>query len=177
MTQLTLSLFDTTALSGFTLNAPSNPRLDAQQRPEPVQSTQDRVPPHTYRLEGERALAKSWRARAADNLEAIRILQAIESEGRHARHDEQERLARFVGFGASDLANNLFRRAGEPFKPGWEDLGNELEQLATPSEMAALARSTQYAHYTPEFMVRAVWSALGRFGFKGLRGILCSLVR
>ena len=32
--------------------------------------------------------------------------------------------------------------------------------------MAALARSTQYAHYTPEFMVRAVWSALGRFGFK-----------
>ncbi len=36
-----------------------------------------------------------------------------------------------------------------------------------PAEMAALARSTQYAHYTPEFMVRAVWSALARMGFAG----------
>ena len=35
--------------------------------------------------------------------------------------------------------------------------------------MAGLARAeaTQYAHYTPEFMVRAMWDALTRMGFAG----------
>ena len=158
MSQLTLSLLDTTALSGLTLGAGTGPRfredpVEAAPVPEP-----ERVPAHTFRLSGERALARGWKARAADNLAAIRLMQEIERE---------DRLARFVGFGAGELANTLFRRQDEAFRPGWEDLGNELEQLVSPAEMAALARSTQYAHYTPEFMVRAVWAALGRLGFAG----------
>jgi len=167
MSQLTLSLFDTTALSGLTLGASTGPRfredpVEAAPEPEP-----ERVPAHTFRLSGERALARGWKARAADNLAAIRLMQAIEGEDRHATPAEQEQLARFVGFGAGELANTLFRRQDEAFRPGWEDLGNELEQLVSPAEMSALARSTQYAHYTPEFMVRAVWAALGRMGFAG----------
>ncbi len=94
-------------------------------------------------------------------------MQRIEAEGRNATPEEQARLALFTGFGASDLANALFRRAGEAFRPGWEDLGNELEQLVSPEEMRTLARSTQYAHYTPEFMVRAIWRAVERLGFQG----------
>ncbi len=167
MSQLTLSLFDTTALGGLTLGVPSGPRfredvVEAIPTPEP-----ERVPAHTFRLMGDRALAPGWKARAADNIAAIRLMQAIEAEDRHATAAEQDRLARFVGFGASELANTLFRRAGEAFRPGWEALGNELEQLVTPAEMASLARSTQYAHYTPEFMVRAIWAALARLGFAG----------
>ena len=61
----------------------------------------------------------------------------------------------------------MFRRAGEAFRPGWEDLGGELEQLVGAEEMAGLARATQYAHYTPEFMVRSMWDALTRMGFSG----------
>ena len=61
----------------------------------------------------------------------------------------------------------MFRRAGEDFRGGWEDLGRELEQLVSTEEMAGLARATQYAHYTPEFMVRAMWDALERMGFRG----------
>ena len=169
MSQLTLSLFDTTALSGLTLGASTGPRfredpVEAAPVPEP-----ERVPAHTFRLLGERALARGWKARAADNLAAIRLMQEIEAEGRHATPAEQDQLARFVGFGASELANTLFRRRDEAFRPGWDDLGNELEQLVSPAEMAALARSTQYAHYTPEFIVRAVWAALTRMGFAGGR--------
>jgi hypothetical protein len=40
----------------------------------------------------------------------------------------------------------------------------ELEQLDTPEEMAGLARATQYACYTPEFIVRALWNAVKRMG-------------
>ncbi len=169
MSQLTLSLFDTTALSGLALGASAGPRF----REDPVEPAStpepelERVPARTFRLSGERALAQGWKARAADNLAAIRLMQEIEGEDRHATPAEQEQLARFVGFGAGELANTLFRRQDEAFRPGWEDLGNELEHLVSPAEMAALARSTQYAHYTPEFMVRAVWAALARMGFAG----------
>ncbi len=53
-------------------------------------------------------------------------MTAIEADGRHARGDEQEQLAKFTAFGASDLVDKLFRRAGEGFAPAWEDLGLEL---------------------------------------------------
>ncbi len=168
MSQLTLSLFDTTALSGgLTLGATSSPRFREDVMDVPPAPIPERIPARTYRLDGERSLAKGWKARAADNVAAIRLLREIEAADRHATADEQDRLIRFVGFGASDLANTLFRRTGAAFRAGWEDVGNELEQLVSPAEMAALARSTQYAHYTPEFMVRAVWVALARMGFAG----------
>ena len=96
-------------------------------------------------------------------------MTAIEAEGRHARPDEQERLAKFTAFGAVDLADKLFRRAGEGFAPAWEDVGAELEALVSRDDLANLKRATQYAHYTPEFMIRAIWRALRRMGFDGGR--------
>ena len=42
----------------------------------------------------------------------------------------------------------------------WEDLGVELEGLVSRDDLANLKRATQYAHYTPEFMIRAIWRKL-----------------
>ena len=137
--------------------------LDAPVPAKPSLSAQD------YRLAGERCLAESWKGRAEDNLAAIRLVTAIEAEGRHASPDEQERLARFTAFGAVDLADKLFRRAGEGFAPAWEDLGLELERLVSREDLASLSRATQYAHFTPEFIVRAIWRALRQMGFDGGR--------
>ena len=39
----------------------------------------------------------------------------------------------------------------------------------TPAEYAALQRATQYAHYTPESVVRTLWHAAQRLGFAGGR--------
>ena len=78
--------------------------------------TKPSLPAQDYRLVGDRRLAESWKGRAEDNLAAIRLMTAIEAEGRHARPDEQERLAKFTAFGAVDLADKLFRRAGEGFR-------------------------------------------------------------
>ena len=127
------------------------------------------IPPRNWHLAGSRALAATWKGRAADNLAAIRLLHAIEAESRHATAEEQEQLSRFVAFGATELANTCFRRQGEAFRPGWEEIGAELEQLASAAEMAGLQRATQYAHYTPEFVVRSIWRALTRMGFAGGR--------
>jgi N12 class adenine-specific DNA methylase/adenine-specific DNA methylase len=183
--QLTLALFDSTAPScGLTLDAASTPSTNGARHRAPSAAEGDaghaepgaaataaaqpeRAPARNYRLTGERALAQGWKARAADNLAAIRLMRTIEAEGRPATAGEQARLALFTGFGASDLANACFRRAGEAFRPGWEQIGNELERLASPQELAGLMRATQYAHYTPEFLARAIWRALGRMGFAG----------
>ena len=133
----------------------------------PVAPMVPHVPAVTFRLTGDRALAAGWKARAADNIAAIRLTRQIEDEARPATAEEQARLALFTGFGATDLANSFFRRAGAVFRPGWEDLGHELEQLVSAEEMSALARATQYAHYTPEFMIRAIWRAVEAMGFTG----------
>ncbi|TPJ81896.1 lactate dehydrogenase [Mesorhizobium sp. B2-5-13] len=121
-------------------------------------------------LEGTRALAKSWKQWALDNLDAIRLAAQIEAEDRPATAEEQARLIRFTGFGASDLANAVFRRSGEDgFRAGWHEIGTALEETVSDADYASLARCTQYAHFTPEFIVRAMWSALQRLGWRGGR--------
>ncbi|EGL62786.1 helicase-like protein, partial [Agrobacterium sp. ATCC 31749] len=44
-----------------------------------------------------------------------------------------------------------------------------LESAVAAGEYASLARCTQYAHFTPEFIVHAIWESLIRMGFKGGR--------
>ncbi|MVT69494.1 lactate dehydrogenase [Bradyrhizobium pachyrhizi] len=123
-----------------------------------------------FHLAGERALAKGWKDRARDNIVAIRLAAAIEADGRAPSVEEQEQLIRFIGFGASDLANFVFRRPGEAeFRKGWEAIGAELEDAADDLDHASLARCTQYAHFTPEFIVRAIWAGLRRLGWRGGR--------
>ncbi len=121
-------------------------------------------------LESDRGLARGWRQRARDNLDAIHLAAAIEAADRPATREEQARLVRFTGFGASELANGVFRRPGEAgFRAGWDDVGAELETAVSGQDYASLARCTQYAHFTPEFIVRAVWSGLQRLGWRGGR--------
>ena len=123
-----------------------------------------------FHLEGERGLARGWKKRARDNIAAIRLATEIEAEERPASHEEQERLVRFIGFGASDLANGVFRRPGEAtFREGWEEIGSDLEDAVGEADHSSLARCTQYAHFTPEFLVRAIWAGLQRLGWRGGR--------
>lgn len=170
--QLTLSLFDSTSLSsGLTLDgggyrAPTETR-DEQDDDLPAVAVAPAIPAHDFVLRGDRELARGWKARAADNLAAIRLALDIEAEKRNATSGEQEILSRFVGFGARDLADNVFRRAGETFSSGFEDIGEEMERLVSREDLASLARATQYAHYTPEFIIRAIWRAVERMGFSG----------
>ncbi|MBS3651877.1 lactate dehydrogenase [Pseudaminobacter sp. 19-2017] len=123
-----------------------------------------------FYLADSRGLARGWKERARDNIAAIRLAAAIEAEERPATAEEQEQLIRFTGFGASDLANGVFRRPGEiDFRKGWDEIGSDLEDAVGESDYASLARCTQYAHFTPEFIIRAIWSGLKRMGWRGGR--------
>jgi N12 class adenine-specific DNA methylase/adenine-specific DNA methylase len=174
--QLTLSFLKTTGLQSLTIGGSQQRRTlsdfpDFEPEPEEIElaTLPDALPAVDFRLTNERTLGQGWKTRAADNLAAIRLAQSIEDEKRNATPDEQRLLAKFVSFGASELANNMFRRAGEAFPSGWDDLGNELEQLVTKDELSSLARVTQYAHFTPEFIIKAIWAGLQHMGFTGGR--------
>ncbi len=181
----TLGLFDSTALSGWSPAGPT-PAWDSdasdEQDANPAEHAANGDTPasvpragpvrrgRNLHLSGDRALARGWPARARDNIAAIRLSKTLEQTDRAPTPDEQARLLRFIGFGATDLAQNCFRRPGEEaFRPGWEDIGADLEAAVTPAEYAALQRATQYAHYTPEPIIRALWHAAARLGFSGGR--------
>ncbi|MDF1631174.1 N-6 DNA methylase [Mycoplana sp. MJR14] len=123
-----------------------------------------------YLDDADRDLAATWKDRARINVAAILIANNIEKQDRPATREEQQRLIRFTGFGASELANTMFRRPGEPdFRAGWSELGSSLESAVSEADYASLARCTQYAHFTPEFIIRAIWASLQRLGWRGGR--------
>ncbi|TCN26960.1 hypothetical protein EV184_11634 [Sinorhizobium americanum] len=123
-----------------------------------------------YLDDGDRGLAATWKERARMNVAAIITAGEIDKQDRPATRDEQARLVRYTGFGSSDLANGMFRRPGDAgFRQGWEDLAGSLEASVTGTDYASLARCTQYAHFTPEFVVRAIWQGLQRLGWRGGR--------
>lgn len=94
-----------------------------------------------YLDNGDRGLAIDWKQRAKANLVAILTANEIEKQDRPATSDEQAKLIRFTGFGASELANGMFRRPGDvDFQEGWGDLGSSLESAVTDADYASLAR-------------------------------------
>ncbi|KQZ99921.1 lactate dehydrogenase [Mesorhizobium sp. Root157] len=185
----TLNLFGNTALSsalglGVTAFAddfaaddvddstPSSPAAVVLARPmqRSVSSPLRMTRGENYYLADSRGLARGWKQRARENLAAIRLAAQIEAEERPATAEEQAQLVKFTGFGASDLANGVFRRPGAAeFRAGWKEIGSELEDVVGELDYASLARCTQYAHFTPEFIVRAIWSGLQRLGWRGGR--------
>lgn len=123
-----------------------------------------------FYLEGDRGLPSSWKDRARANVAAILVAKDISRQDRPATPKEQAELIRFTGFGAGELANGVFRRPGEnDFRRGWDEIGSSLETAVSEADYASLARCTQYAHFTPEFIIRAIWAGIERLGWRGGR--------
>ncbi|MBP7231326.1 MAG: PLxRFG domain-containing protein [Syntrophaceae bacterium] len=117
----------------------------------------------------------SWFNTAKTNIDIIELVKKLDEEGRLATPEEQALLAKYTGFGASELANRLFPgyANNREIYPHWESDKKWREQierlvnLLTPEEIATAARSTQYAHYTSPAVINSIYKALDKFGFKG----------
>ncbi|HUD29562.1 MAG TPA: hypothetical protein VMQ93_11870, partial [Novosphingobium sp.] len=68
--------------------------------PAEVLAGQPPVEPIDFSFAAGRMLASSWKGRAQDNVEAIRLLNLLDREQRGATPAEQEAIAKFIGFGA-----------------------------------------------------------------------------
>jgi len=122
-----------------------------------------------------------WLVTARRNVDLIELAIKIQAEGRPATPEEQAQLAKYVGFGAGEIRNKLFpvpgqyARQQEPerliwpnlvYEASWKQLAERLEKLPREWQQSVL-KSTQYAHYTSENVVRSIWAAVQRLGFTG----------
>ena len=95
----------------------------------------------------------------ARNIEAIRTLFKLEQEHRGATAEEQQVLSRYVGWGGlSD--------AFDPGKDSWAKEYAELKGLLSEDEYAAARSSTLNAHYTSPTVIRSIYDAVERMGFR-----------
>jgi N12 class adenine-specific DNA methylase/tRNA1(Val) A37 N6-methylase TrmN6 len=122
----------------------------------------------------------SWFDTAGRNIDLIELAITIEKEGRAATPEEQAKLSKYVGFGASAIRNPLFpippsyAKQQDPnrliwpqyVEPRWKPLAERLDALPREWQKSIL-QSSQYAHYTSEGMIRSIWSAMQRLGFTG----------
>ena len=95
----------------------------------------------------------------ARNIEAIRTLFQLEQEHRGATAEEQQVLSQYVGWGG--LAD-----AFDPSKDSWAKEYAELKGLLSEDEYAAARASTLNAHYTSPTVIRGIYDAVERMGFK-----------
>ena len=100
------------------------------------------------------------KTRCQNNIAAIRLLKQIEGEKRSATPDEQQILAKYIGWGG--LAN-----AFDSSKTDWSKEYTELKTLLTPEEYSSARSSTLNAHYTSYTIISSIYSALDNMGFKG----------
>ena len=92
------------------------------------------------------------------NIEAIRTLEKIESENRLATPEEQEILAKYVGWGGlSD--------AFDETKANWAAEYQELKGLLSEEEYNSARESTLNAHYTSPVIIQAIYDALEKMGY------------
>ena len=95
----------------------------------------------------------------ARNIEAIRTLFKLEEEHRGATAEEQQVLSQYVGWGGlSD--------AFDPGKDNWAKEYAELKGLLSEDEYAAARSSTLNAHYTSPTVIRGIYDAVERMGFR-----------
>lgn len=121
--------------------------------------------------------AGSWRDTANRNLDIIELVNKLEAEGRPATPAEQALLARYTGWGASEMRNKLFSsvdrtsgRINQPVYAGeWGPTIERARELIQGDDLKVAMQSTQYAHYTSEGVVRSIWNGLARMGFEGGR--------
>lgn len=108
-----------------------------------------------YRITDDALGAAPPSQRYANNVAAIRLLKRVEVENRAATPEEQEVLAKYVGWGG--LADCF-----DPKHSRYE----ELKGLLSETEYAAARESTLTAFYTPPVVIRSIYAALGQMGFR-----------
>lgn len=135
-----------------------NPSEDIKQV---LDALSDTMPTGNYHLKGDTIPERMTPSeRLEGNIEAIKVLKTLEKEDRKASLNEQETLARYVGWGGlSDVFDE--RKQGQ-----WETAREFLKENLSPSQYEAAAESTLTAFYTPKSVIDGVYEALDRMGFE-----------
>ena len=143
-----------TVMDGKVQTFPDAAALDEALNAEPAPE-----PAGNFRITDDHLGEGGAKQKYARNIEAIRTLFKLEREHRGATPEEQQVLSQYVGWGG--LAD-----AFDPNKNGWAKEYTELKGLLSEDEYAAARSSTLNAHYTSPTVIRGIYDAVERMGFR-----------
>ena len=143
-----------TVIDGKVQTFPDAAALDEALNAEPTPE-----PAGNFRITDDHLGEGGAKQKYARNIEAIRTLFKLEQEHRGATAEEQQVLSRYVGWGG--LAD-----AFDPGKDSWAKEYAELKNLLSEDEYAAARSSTLNAHYTSPTVIRGIYDAVERMGFR-----------
>ena len=143
-----------TVIDGEVQTFPDAVALDETLNAEPVPE-----PAGTFRITDDHLGEGGAKQKYARNIEAIRTLFKLEEEHRGATAEEQQVLSQYVGWGG--LAD-----AFDPGKDSWAKEYAELKGLLSEDEYSAVRSSTLNAHYTSPTVIRGIYDAVERMGFR-----------
>ena len=143
-----------TVIDGEVQTFPDAAALDKARNAEPAPE-----PAGNFRITDDHLGEGGAKQKYARNIEAIRTLFKLEQEHRGATAEEQQVLSQYVGWGGlSD--------AFDPGKDSWAKEYAELKNLLSEDEYAAARSSTLNAHYTSPTVIRGIYDAVERMGFR-----------
>ena len=143
-----------TVVDGKVQTFPDAATLDKARNAEPAPE-----PAGNFRITDDPLGEGGAKQKYARNIEAIRTLFQLEQEHRGATAEEQQVLSQYVGWGG--LAD-----AFDPGKDSWAKEYAELKGLLSEDEYAAARSSTLNAHYTSTTVIRGIYDAVERMGFR-----------
>ena len=117
------------------------------------------APAGNFRITDDHLGEGGAKQKYARNIEAIRTLFRLEEEHRGATAEEQQVLSQYVGWGG-------LAAAFDPGKDSWAKEYAELKGLLSEDEYAAARSSTLNAHYTSPTVIRGIYDAVERMGFR-----------
>lgn len=136
---------------------------DTIQKQEISNVTQSTKPVQTekinYQISDEHLGVGSPKERYQNNIAAIKLLFSLEKDGRLATKDEQDILAKYVGWGG--LADVF-----DETKSNWSNEYLELKNLLSEEEYDKARESTLTAFYTPPVVIESIYNILDQLGFK-----------
>ena len=111
-----------------------------------------------YRITDDALGVGSAKEKFRNNMAAIRLLHELQIENRLATPDEQEVLAKYVGWGGLSMAFDGHNAA-------WAAEYQELKAELSDAEYRAAMESTLTAFYTPPVVIKGMYEALDRLGY------------
>ena len=113
---------------------------------------------HNYRITDDALGGGGAKEKFRNNMAAVNLLHELQLENRLATPEEQETLAKYVGWGGLSMAFDENNAA-------WAEEFKELYASLSPEEYRAAKESTLTAFYTPPVVIKAMYEALDRLGF------------
>lgn len=137
---------------------PEKPEEETEKPKE--EATKRETAGHNFHITKEHGIGEGGlKTKFKQNIDAIKLLKQLESEGRRATPSEQAILAKFNGWGtiASVFSDNA----------KWQKEQAQLKELLTKEEYESAHSVQMDAFYTSPEIAQAIWQGVTRLGFKG----------